>query len=106
MSPSRGFRSSRFASPGTTNMPRAPSDSKILLVLLLEVLHLRLELGRVGIEDLDLLQRRAAFLLLHLGMIGAQAALVMDELLRVLGEHPGVEELRRVRVLRVLQDSG
>ena len=52
--------------------PRSCSEG--LLVFLLDAFDLRLELGWIGVDHLDLGERLAAGLLLHLRMERAQAA--------------------------------
>src|SRR6185437_14230072 len=108
-SDARGRRGSGFRRGGNREYSIG-SDStlrpEILGVFLLHLLVGAFLREGIGLEQLDRGERRAAGLLLHFGMEGAQAADIAHHLLAAAREEKGDEEPRRVGVRCRLHERG
>ena len=79
--------------------------SENLRVVRLDVFAHAFDRGRIVLHDLDVVERLAAGFLPGGGMHRAQAARVDDELLALGGETEALEQSRRVRIGRALEDA-
>src|SRR3981081_301880 len=83
----------------------AHSHPEQLAVARVDLLARRLDAGGVLLHGLDIAERLAAGLLLHLAVHGAHSAEIDDELLAFRGKAIALEQPRRIRVRRILEDG-